>query len=138
MTKMDGKRFEKGDSVRLSCMVERSSVNWRFLWYRVVPLRDGLPEAPHWKSDARYSLDLVSDSRIEADSNYILNSAAPEHSGLYVCRAERGEPAFYTYSSPMLIWVNGARTCLTHLRHLIIFHLIHIFDLCFSKYASSD
>ncbi|XP_062403994.1 uncharacterized protein LOC134094480 [Sardina pilchardus] len=100
----DGKKFEKGDSFKLRCMVDGSSADWRFLWYRVVAVRDELSEMPRWNGDTRFSLELVSDGK-EANSYYILNAAAPQHSGLYVCRAERGEPASYTYSAPMLIWV---------------------------------
>ncbi|XP_041959717.1 titin-like isoform X2 [Alosa sapidissima] len=106
---IEGKQFEKGDFVKLRCMVEKSSVD-RILWYRVVPFRDELSEMPHWNGDTRYSLELVSDGRKELlhDDYYILNPAAPDHSGLYVCRAERGEPAYYTYSSPMLIWIKDS------------------------------
>ncbi|XP_041959728.1 Fc receptor-like protein 5 isoform X3 [Alosa sapidissima] len=101
-------QFEKGDSVNLRCVVDSYLVGWRFLLYRVVPFRDGLPEAPHRSGAARQSLELLPGSSTHAEGTLTLNPAAPEHSGLYVCRAERGEPAYYTYSSPMLIWIKDS------------------------------
>ncbi|KAL2087087.1 hypothetical protein ACEWY4_018146 [Coilia grayii] len=107
-TWMDAEQFEVGDSIKLHCVVQSSSGAWTFLWYRVVPHRDGLLDAPRWKSDSRYSLEPLSDSGREAEGYYTLNSAVPEHSGVYVCRAEREEPVLHAYSPPKLIWVKDS------------------------------
>uniref|UniRef100_W5LGT7 Ig-like domain-containing protein n=1 Tax=Astyanax mexicanus TaxID=7994 RepID=W5LGT7_ASTMX len=79
----------EGDSVTLSCEVRHSSTGWRFSWYR-----DGQ--------------ELVSDSRREAGGSYTLSPAALNHTGVYVCRATRGEPTFDTQSSnPQPLWITG-------------------------------
>ncbi|XP_066499425.1 carcinoembryonic antigen-related cell adhesion molecule 5-like [Hoplias malabaricus] len=82
----------EGDSVTLSCEVNISSKGWMFSWYRAVP----------------YKQELLSDSRRGAGGSYTLSPAALYHTGVYVCGAERGEPAFHTqYSSPQPLWITG-------------------------------
>lgn len=124
-------QFVKGDPVKLLCLVESNVIGWKFFWYRVVPYRDGLPEAPRWDGKARHSLELLSDSIRQAEGTYTLSSAAPEHSGLYVCGVQRGEPAYITYSSPTFVWIKGktpvvAEFYYPHIRccHLHWFHKI--------------
>ncbi|KTF73403.1 hypothetical protein cypCar_00041867 [Cyprinus carpio] len=51
---------------------------------------------------------LLSDSSRGAGGNYTVSSAAVKHTGVYVCRAERGEPAYKTtYSNTQPVWVTG-------------------------------
>ncbi|XP_050956506.1 uncharacterized protein LOC127157321 [Labeo rohita] len=58
-----------------------------------------------------YSSDhykLLSDSSRGAGGNYTVSSAALKHTGVYVCRAERGKPAYNTtYSNTQPLWVTG-------------------------------
>ncbi|KTF81033.1 hypothetical protein cypCar_00049461 [Cyprinus carpio] len=59
-------------------------------------------------TDYRYRHDLLSDSSRGAGGNYTVTSAALNHTGVYVCTAERGKPANYiTISNTQLIWVTG-------------------------------
>ncbi|XP_051571436.1 Fc receptor-like protein 5, partial [Myxocyprinus asiaticus] len=83
----------EGDSVTLICEVKDSSTDWTFSWY---------------KEDNTLNYKLLSDSSRGAGGNYTLSSAAVNHTGVYKCSAERGEPAYYTdHSSTQLIWVTG-------------------------------
>ncbi|XP_076144463.1 Fc receptor-like protein 5 [Alosa pseudoharengus] len=83
----------EGDSVTLSCEVRGSTTGWRFHWY---------------KTESRgYYVDL-SDSIRGAGGSYTLSPAALRHTGVYVCSAERGEPAYHTeFSNPHPLWVTG-------------------------------
>ncbi|XP_042184172.1 uncharacterized protein LOC112259873 [Oncorhynchus tshawytscha] len=89
-----------GDSVSLSCEVDKTSTGWRFSWYRTVPYRAGLPSL----SDKSYSLQPLSDNGTSEDS-YTLIPAGPTPTGEYVCRAGRGDPVYDTlYSEPQFLW----------------------------------
>ncbi|KAM9401251.1 Fc receptor-like protein 5 isoform 2-T2 [Salvelinus alpinus] len=89
-----------GDSVTLSCEVDKTSTGWRFSWYRTVPYRAGLPSL----SDKSYSLQPLSDNGTSEDS-YTLIPAGPIPTGGYVCRAGRGDPVYDTlYSEPQFLW----------------------------------
>uniref|UniRef100_A0A8C2IW32 Ig-like domain-containing protein n=1 Tax=Cyprinus carpio TaxID=7962 RepID=A0A8C2IW32_CYPCA len=56
----------------------------------------------------RYRYDLLSDSSRGAGGNYTVSSAALKHTGVYVCRAERGKSVYYTqYSNKQPLWVTG-------------------------------
>eukprot|EP00063_Salmo_salar_P036766 XP_014011601.1 PREDICTED: titin-like isoform X2 [Salmo salar] len=89
-----------GDSVTLSCEVDKMSTGWRFSWYRTVPYRAGLPSL----SDKSYSLQPLSDDGTTEDS-YTLIPAGPTPTGGYVCRAGRGDPVYNTlYSEPQFLW----------------------------------
>ncbi|KAM9401149.1 leukocyte immunoglobulin-like receptor subfamily A member 1 isoform 2-T2 [Salvelinus alpinus] len=89
-----------GDSVSLSCEVDKTSADWRFSWYRTVPYRAGLPSL----SDKSYSLQPLSDNGTSEDS-YTLIPAGPTPTGGYVCRAGRGDPVYDTlYSEPQFLW----------------------------------
>uniref|UniRef100_W5KL06 Ig-like domain-containing protein n=1 Tax=Astyanax mexicanus TaxID=7994 RepID=W5KL06_ASTMX len=80
----------EGDSVTLSCEVRDSSTGWNFSWYR--------------DNDK-----LLSDSSRGFGGYYTLSSAALNNTGVYMCRAERGEPAYHTqYSKPQLLWITAS------------------------------
>ncbi|KAI4892373.1 hypothetical protein NFI96_010454 [Prochilodus magdalenae] len=96
----------EGDSVTLSCEVTGSSTGWTFSWYRAVPYRQGLKQIRDAHGNVMYGVELLSDSRREAGGSYSLSPAALHPTGVYVCRAERGEPAYQTqYSSPQPLWI---------------------------------
>ncbi|KAL1278703.1 hypothetical protein QQF64_025376 [Cirrhinus molitorella] len=83
------------DSVTLICEVNGSSTGWTFSWY-----------TEKVSSDYKFHHQLLSDSSRGAGGNYTVSSAALNHTGVYVCRAKRGKPAYYTtYSKGELIWV---------------------------------
>ncbi|XP_049338746.1 Fc receptor-like protein 5 [Astyanax mexicanus] len=80
----------EGDSVTLSCEVRDSSTGWRFSWYK--------------EKD-----ELLSDSSRRSGGFYTLSSAALKNTGVYMCRAERGEPAYHTqYSNPQPLWITAS------------------------------
>uniref|UniRef100_A0A8C1FNE0 Ig-like domain-containing protein n=1 Tax=Cyprinus carpio carpio TaxID=630221 RepID=A0A8C1FNE0_CYPCA len=87
----------EGDPVTLICEVKGSSTGWTFSWFTETV-----------SSDYIYRYDLLSDSSRGAGGNYTVTSAALNHTGVYVCGAERGKPADYiTISNTQLIWVTG-------------------------------
>ncbi|XP_042184156.1 basement membrane-specific heparan sulfate proteoglycan core protein isoform X2 [Oncorhynchus tshawytscha] len=89
-----------GDSVTLSCEVDKTSIAWRFSWYRTVPYRAGLPSL----SDKSYSLQPLSDN-VTSEDSYTQIPAGPTPTGGYVCRAGRGDPVYDTlYSEPQFLW----------------------------------
>ncbi|XP_031440365.1 Fc receptor-like protein 5 isoform X2 [Clupea harengus] len=96
----------EGGSVTLSCEVEGSTTGWIFHWYKTAPYSSGLVYVKH--DDRSYYVELVSDSISGAGGSYTLSPAALRHTGVYVCRAERGEPAYHTeFSQPQPLWVSG-------------------------------
>ncbi|XP_072543944.1 basement membrane-specific heparan sulfate proteoglycan core protein-like [Salminus brasiliensis] len=79
----------EGDSVTLSCEVRGSSTGWTFSWYRD-------------------NNEFLSDSSRGSGGPYTLSPAALHHTGVYMCRAERGEPAHHTqYSNPQPLWITA-------------------------------
>ncbi|KAK3545108.1 hypothetical protein QTP70_000787 [Hemibagrus guttatus] len=97
----------EGDSVTLSCEVTDSSTDWTFSWYTVVPYRDGLTGINNNRDYSVY-VELLSDSSKGSGGNYTLSPAALKHTGVYMCRGERGEPALHTqYSNPQPLWITG-------------------------------
>ncbi|XP_016146379.1 Fc receptor-like protein 5 [Sinocyclocheilus grahami] len=93
------KWLTEGDPVTLICEVYGSSTGWTFNWYTVT-LSSGR------NSSDQYA--LLSDSSRGAGGNYIVSSAALKHTGVYVCTAERGQPAYKTaFSSKQQLWVTG-------------------------------
>ncbi|XP_072543947.1 Fc receptor-like protein 5 [Salminus brasiliensis] len=79
----------EGDSVTLSCEVRGSSTGWTFSWYRD-------------------NNDFLSEISRGSGGNYTLSPAALHHTGVYMCRAERGDPAYHTqYSNPQPLWITG-------------------------------
>ncbi|KAF4088756.1 hypothetical protein AMELA_G00058460, partial [Ameiurus melas] len=97
----------EGDSVTLSCEVTDSSTNWTFSWFTAVPYRDGLTQI---KNNHGYIMhvELFSDSSRGSGGKYTLSPAALNHTGVYMCRGERGEPVLHTqYSNPQPLWITG-------------------------------
>ncbi|XP_073693736.1 leukocyte immunoglobulin-like receptor subfamily A member 2 [Garra rufa] len=89
------KWLTEGDSVTLICKVYGSSTGWTFSWYTV-------------SSGNRYHYELPSDSSRGAGGNYTVSSAALNHTGVYVCTAERGNLVYNTtYSNKQPLWVTG-------------------------------
>ncbi|XP_063049231.1 basement membrane-specific heparan sulfate proteoglycan core protein-like [Engraulis encrasicolus] len=89
----------EGHSVKIGCEVEESSAGWRFSWFKVTSYK---PAA----TSQRYQ--ILPDSSRGAGGSYTLSPAALRHTGVYVCRAERGEPAYKTeFSQPQPLWVTG-------------------------------
>ncbi|XP_060776467.1 cell adhesion molecule DSCAM-like [Neoarius graeffei] len=97
----------EGDSVTLSCEVTGSSTDWTFSWYTTVPYRSGLTQITNIHG-YNMSVELLSDSSRGSGGKYTLSPAALNHTGVYMCRGERGEPAFHTqYSNPQPLWITG-------------------------------
>ncbi|XP_053359820.1 carcinoembryonic antigen-related cell adhesion molecule 5-like [Clarias gariepinus] len=91
----------EGDSVTLSCEVKHSSTGWTFSWYTDVPYRDS-------QGSLRYRTALLSDSSRGSGGSYTLSPVTLNHTGVYMCRAERGEPVFHThYSKPQPLCVTA-------------------------------
>ncbi|XP_053359277.1 Fc receptor-like protein 5 [Clarias gariepinus] len=91
----------EGDSVTLSCEVKHSSTGWTFSWYTDVPYRDS-------QGSLRYRTALLSDSSRGSGGSYTLSPVTLNHTGVYMCRAERGEPVFHThYSEPQPLWITA-------------------------------
>uniref|UniRef100_A0A8C1MCB0 Ig-like domain-containing protein n=1 Tax=Cyprinus carpio TaxID=7962 RepID=A0A8C1MCB0_CYPCA len=91
------KWLTEGDPVSLICEVYSSSTGWTFSWYTLTA-----------SSESSNHYQLLSDSSRGAGGNYTVSSAALNHTGVYVCRAERGNPAYKTtYSNTQPVWVTG-------------------------------
>uniref|UniRef100_A0A8C2EN82 Ig-like domain-containing protein n=1 Tax=Cyprinus carpio TaxID=7962 RepID=A0A8C2EN82_CYPCA len=91
------KWLTEGDPVTLICEVHGNSTGWTFSWYTLIV-----------SPDNKYHFQLLSDSSRVAGGNYTVSSAALKHTGVYVCRAERGEPAYNTtISNTQPVWVTG-------------------------------
>ncbi|KTG06313.1 hypothetical protein cypCar_00043868, partial [Cyprinus carpio] len=89
------KWLTEGDPVTLICEVYSSSTGWTFSWYTLTA-----------SSDYNNYFQQLSDISRGAGGNYTVSSAAVKHTGVYVCRAERGEPAYNTnISSKQPVWV---------------------------------
>uniref|UniRef100_A0A8C1WRP8 Ig-like domain-containing protein n=1 Tax=Cyprinus carpio TaxID=7962 RepID=A0A8C1WRP8_CYPCA len=59
-------------------------------------------------TDSSSHYELLSDSSRGAGGNYTVSSAAPNHTGVYVCRAKREKPVYNTwYSNKQLLWVTA-------------------------------
>ncbi|KAF4115734.1 Fc receptor-like protein 5 isoform X2 [Onychostoma macrolepis] len=92
------KWLTEGDPVTLICEVNRSFTGWTFSWYFVMMSSDY--SSHHYK--------LLSDSSRGDGGNYTVSSAALNHTGAYVCRAERRKPMYYTtISNTQPLWVTG-------------------------------
>ncbi|XP_058251537.1 Fc receptor-like protein 5 [Hemibagrus wyckioides] len=89
----------EGDSVTLSCEVKHSSTGWTFSWYTVFLYRDS--QGSIW-----YRALLLSDSSRGSGGSYTLSPVTLNHTGVYVCRAERG--VFHAdYSKLQPLWITG-------------------------------
>ncbi|XP_062371984.1 high affinity immunoglobulin epsilon receptor subunit alpha-like [Sardina pilchardus] len=94
----------EGDSVTLTCDIRGSTEGWRFHWYKTAPYRPGFPQVVHESSG--YYIEPVDGGG--GDSSYTLSPAGLRHTGVYVCRAERGEPAYHTeFSNAWPVLVRG-------------------------------
>ncbi|XP_045071829.1 basement membrane-specific heparan sulfate proteoglycan core protein-like [Coregonus clupeaformis] len=85
-----------GDSVSLSCEVDKTSTGWRFSWYRTVPTL----------TEQSYSFQHLPEAgNGTTEDSYTLIPAVPTPTGGYVCRAGRGDPVYDTlYSEPQFLW----------------------------------
>ncbi|XP_053485856.1 Fc receptor-like protein 5 [Ictalurus furcatus] len=91
----------EGDSVTLSCEVTDSSTNWTFSWDTFVPYRHN--EDIFW-----YRAVSLSDIIRESGDSYTISPAALNHTGVYVCSAERLERVYRTYdSNEQPLWITG-------------------------------
>ncbi|XP_073712771.1 Fc receptor-like protein 5 [Misgurnus anguillicaudatus] len=89
----------EGDSVTLMCEVINSSTGWTFSWFTVQSLRS-------LNRDVDY--ELVSNSNGGSKGNYTVSSVTVKHTGVYMCRAERGDPVYHTYySNTQTLWITG-------------------------------
>ncbi|XP_016150738.1 Fc receptor-like protein 5, partial [Sinocyclocheilus grahami] len=92
------KWLTEGDPVILICEVKGSSTGWTFSWYTETA-----------SSDYSNRYKLLSDSSRGAGGNYTVSSAALKHTGVYVCRANRGKPAYSTWNSnKQPLWVTAS------------------------------
>ncbi|XP_046707643.1 Fc receptor-like protein 5 [Silurus meridionalis] len=100
----------EGDSVTLSCEVTDSSTDWTFSWYTAVPYRDGVTATQNTHGFIMY-VELLSDSSRGSGGSYTLSPSALHHTGVYVCRGERGEPVSHTlYSNPQPLWISASES----------------------------
>ncbi|XDV12512.1 hypothetical protein PO909_001165 [Leuciscus waleckii] len=87
------KWLTEGDPVTLICEVNGSSTGWTFSWFTGT-------------ADYRDFFQLLSDSSRGAGGKYTVSSAELNHTGVYVCRAEKGKPAYKTgYSNIQQLWI---------------------------------
>ncbi|XP_038831544.1 basement membrane-specific heparan sulfate proteoglycan core protein-like [Salvelinus namaycush] len=96
-----------GDSVSLSCEVDKMSTGWRFFWYRAV----------YTLTEQSYYFERLPDrGNMTTEDSYTLIPAGPTPTGGYVCRAGRGDPVYDTlYSEPQFLW-SGDRQSSVSLR----------------------
>ncbi|XP_073669847.1 leukocyte immunoglobulin-like receptor subfamily A member 3 [Paramisgurnus dabryanus] len=89
----------EGDSVTLMCEVINSSTGWIFSWFTVQSLSSV-------NEDVDY--ELVSNSSGGSKGIYTVSSVTVKHTGVYMCRAERGDPVYHTeYSNTKILWITG-------------------------------
>ncbi|XP_073721206.1 Fc receptor-like protein 5 [Misgurnus anguillicaudatus] len=84
----------EGDSVTLMCEVRSSSTGWTFSWFTV-------PSPYSVNRD-----ELVSNSSGGSKGIYTVSSVTVKHTGVYMCRAERGDPVYHTENSnTQTLWI---------------------------------
>nr|XP_055037492.1 obscurin-like [Misgurnus anguillicaudatus] len=89
----------EGDSVTLMCKVVKSSTGWTFSWFTVKSLHS---------VNKDFDYELVSDSIRGSNGNYTVSSVTVKHTGVYMCRAKRGDPVYHTeYSNTQTLWITG-------------------------------
>ncbi|XP_055084880.1 obscurin-like [Periophthalmus magnuspinnatus] len=87
-----------GASVSLSCAVTAPSAGWSFHWYRAVP-----------QSESYTYERLPGASAGSKQDSFILQGL--NHSAAFVCRTERGSPAFSSeHSDPAFVWSGDAES----------------------------
>uniref|UniRef100_A0AAQ4PWU1 Ig-like domain-containing protein n=1 Tax=Gasterosteus aculeatus aculeatus TaxID=481459 RepID=A0AAQ4PWU1_GASAC len=115
-----------GDSVTLTCSVEPPSAGWRFFWFKAVPDMSS--------TNTYYNFELLAGGTngTEQDS-YILHGQT--HTAGYQCRAERGDPVFYTqYSDVKFVWSGGefVQTFIFLHKGINVLFVLTLFVLCVS------
>ncbi|XP_073721042.1 Fc receptor-like protein 5 [Misgurnus anguillicaudatus] len=88
----------EGDSVTLMCEVINSSTGWTFSWFTVQSLNSG---------NISYDYEMVSNSSGGSKGIYTVSSVTVKHTGVYMCRAERGDPVYHTDSNTQTLWITG-------------------------------
>ncbi|KAI5104757.1 Fc receptor-like protein 5 [Silurus meridionalis] len=89
----------EGDSVTLNCEIESSSTGWTFSWYTDVLYRDS-------QGSYRHRPELLSNSSRGSGGSYTLSPVTLNHTGVYMCRAVRGEQDYYSqYSKQQPLWI---------------------------------
>ncbi|XP_058601226.1 Fc receptor-like protein 5 [Onychostoma macrolepis] len=90
------KWLTEGDPVTLICEVHSFSTGWTFSWFTLTD-----------SAENRHQYNLLSDSSRGAGGNYTVSSAV-NHTGVYVCSAEREKPVYKTqHSNTQQLWVTG-------------------------------
>ncbi|XP_051744226.1 Fc receptor-like protein 5 [Ctenopharyngodon idella] len=93
------KWLTEGDPVTLICEVKGSSTGWTFSWFT---------ETVTDSSDFKDRYKLLSDSSRGAGGKYTVSSATVNHTGVYVCGAEREKTAYKSlYSNTQPLWVTA-------------------------------
>ncbi|XP_073669827.1 Fc receptor-like protein 5 [Paramisgurnus dabryanus] len=86
-----------GESVTLMCRLRNSSTGWTFSWFTVKK-----------RSSGKIGYKLTSDSSGGSKGIYTVSSVTVKHIGVYMCRAERGDPVYHTeYSNTQTLWITG-------------------------------
>ncbi|KAF5890726.1 Fc receptor-like protein 5 isoform X1, partial [Clarias magur] len=79
----------EGDSVTLSCEVTDSSTGWTFSWY------------------TEYREIKDSHGEIVSGDSYHISITTFDHTGVYMCRAEKEESSLRLLSNHQPVWING-------------------------------
>ncbi|KAG1957431.1 hypothetical protein F2P79_007489 [Pimephales promelas] len=84
----------RGETVTLRCDIDAEGVSsWMYNWF---------------KEGRNVYYEPLSDSRRGAGGKYTISSVALNHTGVYMCRAERGKPVYTTWpSNRQPLWVTG-------------------------------
>ncbi|KAF5898066.1 Fc receptor-like protein 5 isoform X1, partial [Clarias magur] len=91
----------EGDSVTLNCEITDCSTNWTFSWYRELIYRDS-----YW--DMKDKVELLSDSSRGSRGSYTISPVTRNHTGVYMCSAERdGRQVQTDRSLPQALWITG-------------------------------
>ncbi|XP_073721197.1 Fc receptor-like protein 5 [Misgurnus anguillicaudatus] len=88
----------EGDSVTLMCEVINSSTGWTFSWFTVYTGNSLVNKDDY---------ELVSNSSRGVKGIYTVSSVTVKHTGVYMCRAERGDPVYHTDSNTQTLWITG-------------------------------
>ncbi|KAI5628667.1 Fc receptor-like protein 5 [Silurus asotus] len=105
-----------GDTIILSCELKETTA-WKFSWYKNSQLVNTVP-INTFSARVNNAGETVYQCRAGRTTNsynnydyYYTQLSDPVKitaKGVYVCRGERGEPAFYTlYSNPQPLWISG-------------------------------
>lgn len=90
----------------MNCVVfQIGNSDWKFYWYKVVPPGEGITvQSDEFGRKKKFSVQLLTNR--ESLGFYNISSVGPQHSGVYVCQAERG--SYHTeYSTPAPVWVTS-------------------------------